>query len=201
MQEYALRALKSIESGLELVRDYFQTREDQFKNKWFKGRFNELKEPVSQETYKWITEGLNEPQKAVVTDQSDRNRLVLAGPGSGKTRVIVHRVAYLLKVCHADPASIIVLAYNRLAAQEIKRRLFALTGSIAAAVTVLTYDAMAMRLLGVRFDSKKTEDSQEKDRDRSSNGDLQAAGAAGKRARVPTAKTIMRVTASWPASL
>ena len=175
MQEYALRALKSIESGLELVRDYFQTREDQFKNKWFKGRFNELKEPVSQETYKRITEGLNEPQKAVVTDQSDRNRLVLAGPGSGKTRVIVHRVAYLLKVCHADPASIIVLAYNRLAAQEIKRRLFALTGSIAAAVTVLTYDAMAMRLLGVRFDNKKPKNTQEKDSDRFKQWCLQAA--------------------------
>lgn len=155
MQEYALRALKSIESGLELVRDYFQTQEEQFKNKWFKGRLNEIKEPVSPETYSGITDGLNAQQKAVVTDQSTRNRLVLAGPGSGKTRVIVHRVAYLLKVCHADPASIIVLTFNRLAAQEIKRRLFALAGSIAAAVTVLTYDGMAMRLLGVRFDGKK----------------------------------------------
>ncbi len=151
MQEYALRALKSLENGWELVRDYFQTDEREFKSKWFKGRFAELNEAVSGGTLKMIADNLNAQQKAIVTDKSDSNRLVLAGPGSGKTRVIVHRVAYLLRVQHVNPAAVIVLTFNRLAAREIKRRLFALVGNIAAAVTVLTYDGMAMRLLGVRF--------------------------------------------------
>ncbi|ASK28059.1 recombinase RecQ [Neisseria chenwenguii] len=158
MQEYALRALKSLETGLTLVHDYFNSSEKDFKNKWFKGRFPELEEEVSGGTLKKITDGLNAQQKAVVTDKSGRNRLVLAGPGSGKTRVIVHRAAYLLRVQHADPASVIILAFNRLAAQEIKRRLFALVGRQAAAVTVLTYDGMAMRILGVRFEDIRKDD-------------------------------------------
>lgn len=157
MQEYALRALKNLTEGLNLVRDYFGLEEKNFKNKWFKGRLKELDEPASPQTLREITDGLNEMQKAVVTDQSDSNRLILAGPGSGKTRVIVHRVAYLLRVQHVPASAIIVLTFNRLAAQEVKRRLFGLVGPLAAAVTVMTYDGMAMRLLGVRFDSNNRE--------------------------------------------
>lgn len=157
MQEYALRALKNLTEGLSLVRDYFGLEEKNFKNKWFKGRLKELDEPASPQTLREITDGLNEMQKAVVTDQSGSNRLILAGPGSGKTRVIVHRVAYLLRVQHVPASAIIVLTFNRLAAQEVKRRLFGLVGPLAAAVTVMTYDGMAMRLLGVRFDSNNRE--------------------------------------------
>ena len=157
MQEYALRALKNLAEGLSLVRDYFGLEEKSFKNKWFKGRLKELDESASPQTLREITDGLNEMQKAVVTDQSGSNRLILAGPGSGKTRVIVHRVAYLLRVQHVPASSIIVLTFNRLAAQEVKRRLFCLVGSLAAAVTVMTYDGMAMRLLGVRFEGNNRE--------------------------------------------
>jgi ATP-dependent DNA helicase RecQ len=74
---------------------------------------------------------------------------VLAGPGSGKTKVIVHRVAYLLRVLRMPPRSIIVLAFNRSAAVEVRRRLQALVGSDASGVTVLTYHAMALRLTGI----------------------------------------------------
>ncbi|MGN6947986.1 UvrD-helicase domain-containing protein, partial [Neisseria sp. P0014.S009] len=70
---------------------------------------------------------------------------------------IVHRVAYLLRVQHVPASAIIVLTFNRLAAQEVKRRLFGLVGPLAAAVTVMTYDGMAMRLLGVRFDGNNRE--------------------------------------------
>ena len=157
MQEYALRALKNLAEGLSLVRDYFGLEEKSFKNKWFQGRLKELDESASPQTLREITDGLNEMQKAIVTDQSGSNRLILAGPGSGKTRVIVHRVAYLLRVQHVPASSIIVLTFNRLAAQEVKRRLFGLVGSLAAAVTVMTYDGMAMRLLGVRFEGNNRE--------------------------------------------
>ena len=49
---------------------------------------------------------------------------MLAGPGAGKTRVIVHRVAWLLRECMVLPEEIMVLAYNRSAANEIRRRLW-----------------------------------------------------------------------------
>ena len=154
MQEYAIKALKeNIQTAQALVNDYFHEPAGTFKQRWFRGRFAELEEAVSPDTYRRITGGLNDAQRAIVTDKSGTNRLVLAGPGSGKTRVIVHRVGFLLRVMHEDPASIIVLTFNRHAAVEVKHRLHQLVGDIARRVTVLTYDSMAMRLLGVRFDS------------------------------------------------
>ena len=76
---------------------------------------------------------------------------MLAGPGSGKTRVLVHRIAYLVRVRREDPRGIIALAYNRHAAVEIRRRLKELIGDDARWVTVLTCHALAMRLVGASF--------------------------------------------------
>ena len=154
MREYAIKALEKISLGLALVKDYFYEKEEDFHKKWFKGRDAELKEDISPASLERITGRLNAVQHAIVTDKSDHNHLILAGPGSGKTRVIVHRVAWLVRVHHTDPAAIIVLTYNRHAAREIKKRLYDLIGNIAAAITVLTYDGMAMRLLGIRITSK-----------------------------------------------
>jgi ATP-dependent DNA helicase RecQ len=77
--------------------------------------------------------------------------LVLAGPGSGKTRVLVHRIAYLVRVRRENPRGILALAYNRHAAAQIRQRLGDLIGDDARAVSVLTCDALAMRLVGASF--------------------------------------------------
>ena len=77
--------------------------------------------------------------------------LVLAGPGSGKTRVLVHRIAYLIRVRRENPRSILALTYNRHAAVEARRRLDELIGSDARGVNVMTCHALAMRILGISF--------------------------------------------------
>ncbi len=87
------------------------------------------------------------------------NHLVLAGPGSGKTKVIVHRIAYLLRVRRVAPDSIIALAFNRSAAAELRRRLLALAGDDARGVTVLTYHAMALRLTGTSLEAAARSDT------------------------------------------
>ena len=87
-----------------------------------------------------------------MTDDDDRNCLLLAGPGSGKTRVIVHRIAYLLRVRRVPASCVVALTFNRHAANEIRKRLFALIGQEAYGLTVLTYHSMAMRLTGTRFE-------------------------------------------------
>ena len=158
MQEYAVQALQSVAQGLALVKDYFHEKDMVFRKKWFKGREDELKEEISRESLSRITGMLSAKQRELVADKKSGNRLVLAGPGSGKTRVIVHRVAYLVKVRHVNPAAIIVLTYNHHAMREIRKRLFQLMGDIARSVTVLTYDGMAMRLLGIRIDQKQEEE-------------------------------------------
>ena len=76
---------------------------------------------------------------------------VLAGPGSGKTRVLVHRIAHLVRVRRENPRGILALAFNRHATVEIRRRLADLIGNDARGVTVLTCHGMAMRLVGASF--------------------------------------------------
>ncbi len=90
-------------------------------------------------------------QRIVADDREQTNVLVLAGPGSGKTRVLVHRIAYLVRARRENPRGILALAYNRHAAVEIRRRLSDLIGDDARGVTVLTCHALAMRLVGASF--------------------------------------------------
>ena len=68
-----------------------------------------------------------------------------------QTRVLVHRIAYLVRVRREDARGILALAYNRHAAVDIRRRLYALIGDDARGVTVLTCHGLAMRLAGASF--------------------------------------------------
>ena len=104
---------------------------------------------IVEKLLRGIVEALDNPvqQKIVADDREQTNVLVLAGPGSGKTRVLVHRIAYLIRVRREDPRGILVLAYNRHAAAEIRARLRHLIGEDAGFVTVSTCHALAIRLV------------------------------------------------------
>lgn len=151
MREYAETALKEMAAALQLVLDYFRHPRHDFLTDYFSGREDILQQATSEASWSAIVDALNSTQKKIVTDDSERNRLVLAGPGSGKTRVIVHRLAYLLRVKRLPPSSIIALAFNRHAAIEIRERLRRLVGKDAIGVNVMTYHSLAMRLTGTRF--------------------------------------------------
>jgi ATP-dependent DNA helicase RecQ len=151
MREYAEVALKEMAAALSLVMHYFKESKQDFLKLYFAGKDEVLKLATSEASWQSIVYALNTTQKIVVADPDDRNRLILAGPGSGKTRVIVHRIAYLLRVRRMPASSIIALTFNRHAANEIRRRLFDLVGNEAYGLTILTYHAMAMRLTGVSY--------------------------------------------------
>ncbi|RLA25380.1 MAG: RecQ family ATP-dependent DNA helicase, partial [Gammaproteobacteria bacterium] len=90
----------------------------------------------------------NPIQQSLVASGENDNCLILAGPGSGKTRVVIHRCAYLLRVKQAPASSIFVLCFNRNAATELRHRLYDLVGNIAKAVTIQTYHGLSLRLSG-----------------------------------------------------
>lgn len=154
MHEYARLGVEDARRASQLVGDYFTLPRKRFVRDWFKGRADLLELATTDESFRRIVDDLNHPVQQALVEKPERgNHLVLAGPGSGKTRVIVHRIAYLLRVRRVPPDSIIALAFNRSAASELRRRLLALAGEDARRVTVLTYHAMALRLTGTSLET------------------------------------------------
>ena len=153
MVEFAERGLQAVSEALRLSMDYFTLDEGEFLQRWLPGRRREIERETTPESFSAIVASLNNPvQQRIVSDNRlQTNVLALAGPGSGKTRVLVHRIAYLIRVRRQPAAGILALAYNRHAAVDIRRRLRDLVGRDAYGVTVLTCHALAMRLVGASF--------------------------------------------------
>ena len=151
--EYAKLGMADIRLALRLAMDYFELDNKAFVATWFKGKERALRRETLPDHYDEIVTRLANPaQERIVADDRERtNVLVLAGPGSGKTRVLVHRIAYLIRVRRENPRRILALTYNRHAAVRARRRLHDLIGDDARGVNVMTCHALAMRILGVSF--------------------------------------------------
>lgn len=161
MARYAELGLQKMADALQLTLDYFRLPRAQFFDRWLPGSEDELTRQTTPESWEAIVETMARPhQRGIVADERENtNVLVLAGPGSGKTRVLVHRIAYLVRIRRENPRAVLALAYNRHAALEIRRRLVELVGDDARGVTVLTCHALAMRLVGASFAERSGEET------------------------------------------
>ncbi len=123
-----------------LINDYFNLPKDEFCQ-----TYPELCDDKSEE--RLIIEPLDDTQKTIVR-ADDPAIAVIAVPGSGKTRTIVHRIAYLVKVGRVLPNRILALAYNRNAVRELRIRLQGLLGHFASWIKVYTFHGLALSILG-----------------------------------------------------
>jgi ATP-dependent DNA helicase RecQ len=152
MAEYARLALGKVSAAMTFIIDYFSLERSKFVGRYFAGKKDVLEMATTEAAHrKILTELRNPEQQAIVAAPLEGNHLVLAGPGAGKTRVIVHRVAWLLREGMVLPQEIMVLTYNRSAALEVRRRLWDLVGPDSAGVAIQTLHGLAMRLTGTSY--------------------------------------------------
>jgi DNA helicase-2/ATP-dependent DNA helicase PcrA len=93
-----------------------------------------------------ILENLNDPQREAVTSE-DKSLLVLAGAGSGKTRVLVHRIAWNVEAMGINPSSIIAVTFTNKAAKEMQSRIQELLQSPGGDMWCGTFHGLAHRTL------------------------------------------------------
>ena len=93
-----------------------------------------------------ILDPLNDAQREAVCAPKG-NRLILAGAGSGKTRVLVHRIAWLIQAERISPFGILAVTFTNKAANEMRGRIEQLLGIPASGMWVGTFHGLAHRLL------------------------------------------------------
>lgn len=147
--EYANLMVRDYDAALQYVQDYFQMDYHCFILKYFKGnRETEIERNVTPSKYKKLFGMLSKRQKEIIDDHESRCIVVAAGPGSGKTRVLVHKLASLLLLEDVKHEQLLMLTFSRAAATEFKQRLMQLIGNAAHFVEIKTFHSYCFDLLG-----------------------------------------------------
>jgi ATP-dependent DNA helicase RecQ len=147
--EYAKKMVDDYTGALTFVDDYFQLNFPSFLSKYFRGsRADEIKRNITPSKYKQLFDTLSDIQRRIIDDKNSQYIVVAAGPGSGKTKVLVHKLASLLLMEDVKQEQLLMVTFSRAAATEFKKRLIELIGNAANFIDIKTFHSYCFDLLG-----------------------------------------------------
>ncbi|WP_423129967.1 RecQ family ATP-dependent DNA helicase [Gaoshiqia sp. Z1-71] len=147
--EYAKKMISDYRNALQFVEDYFQLNYSSFLRKYFPGsKADDLKLKMTPTKFKQLFGELSPAQLRIIKDNESKYIVVAAGPGSGKTKVLVHKLASLLLMEDVKHEQLLMLTFSRAAATEFKKRLLKLIGNAANYIEIKTFHSYCFDLLG-----------------------------------------------------
>ena len=155
--EYARKMIGNYKDALQFVEDYFQMGYPFFLRKYFNGRESEIVTNITPRKFNNIFGTLSPAQLKIINDKNAKYIVVAAGPGSGKTRILVHKLASLMMMEDVKHEQLLMLTFSRAAATEFKARLFDLIGNAALFVEIKTFHSYCFDLLGQIGNAEKSD--------------------------------------------
>jgi len=147
--EYARKMISDYKAALQFVEDYFHLNYTSFIHKYFPGsRENDIKKNITPTKFKQLFGELSPTQLKIINDKESKYIVVAAGPGSGKTRILVHKLASLLLMEDVKHEQLLMVTFSRAAATEFKKRLLKLIGNAANFIEIKTFHSYCFDLLG-----------------------------------------------------
>ncbi|PPL02681.1 RecQ family ATP-dependent DNA helicase [Parapedobacter indicus] len=147
--EYAKKMINDYRDALQFVEDYFQLNYSSFLRRYFPGsKADALKVKMTPAKFRQLFGELSPTQLKIIKDNETKYIVVAAGPGSGKTKLLVHKLASLLLMEDVKHEQLLMLTFSRAAATEFKKRLLKLIGNAANFIEIKTFHSYCFDLLG-----------------------------------------------------
>ena len=146
MGEYAKRLHDDDYKAGMFLHDYFILPYEEFKKKYRLIK-EKISRPITQHRYNKIFSEMSDEQKEIIKDKETKAMMILAGPGSGKTKVLVHKIASLILTEDIKPEQFMMLTFSRTAAREFRSRLNTLIGALSYDIEINTFHAYALKLI------------------------------------------------------
>ncbi|MBX2932030.1 MAG: RecQ family ATP-dependent DNA helicase [Chitinophagaceae bacterium] len=173
--EYAKKMIEDYKSALQFVEDYFHLNYSSFLHRYFPGsRQNEIKRNITPAKFRQLFGELSPTQLKIINDNETKHIVVAAGPGSGKTRVLVHKLASLLLMEDVKHEQLLMITFSRAAATEFKKRLLKLIGNAANFIEIKTFHSYCFDLLGKVGSLEKSDEILKKTIQKIKNNEVEA---------------------------
>ena len=172
--EYANLMVRDYDAALRFVNDYFTMDFRKFIGQYFKEeRRAQIDQNITPAKYNKLFGELSNRQCEIIDDKESKYIVVAAGPGSGKTKVLVHKLASLLLLEDVKHEQLLMLTFSRAAATEFKKRLIDLVGNAAHYVDIKTFHSYSFDLIGKQGNLDEAKDVVQRASEMIENGEVE----------------------------